>query len=679
MRSVRSWFNSALYKKNLTRFWPIWGSYLAIWLFMFPIALILDNYGNPVRFAHRYVLEDIVEVGLPLAVAFALVAAAAVWSYLCNNRSVCLMHTLPVRREGLFLTNFLSGMTFMIGPNLVVFVLTLLAELAVGEVDVFSLVVWLASVSLMEVFFFSFATFCAMFTGHILGLPIFYGILNGLAAGLVALIDLALSRFVFGYSGMEGFYRVAEWLTPVWKLVENLEVRRQQVNGEYLDTTAWLSGFGYILVYVLVGLALAGLALVLYRRRHMERVGDAVTVTWMRPVFQYGVAFCCALAFGSLLYEMFRGALPDGAWTLLAFMLICGAVGYFAARMILEKSFRVFHTWKGCLPFLAVLILLTVVVEMDLTGYERYVPGEAEVKMIQITAVSTRPYDDAEYLALIEETDPEIVRAVLDLHQTVVDEREFIEKNQSGWYYSEETPEGYYIRSRGFSGFNVIYTLKDGKTVAREYAGALLVDAGDLETTDSLTYKLNALVNMPQVVEKAYGLSDEKAEDIIEMNLSSYYINEEDYSEFKDIEISEAAYEKVLDAVMADFAEGSIGRRYLMDDSERMENCLINDLEIVLYRGKEEDTKQMQPYIYAYEETVPASASTGVITERIVVTLQITSRHTLAALEEIGVLSGPVNLMTRAQMESVDRQWEDNGRSWENIHLEEFIWNTIGE
>lgn len=683
MRSERSWFNPTLFRKNLTRFWPVWGLYLTIWLFVLPITLVLDNYTAD-RFACRYVLESVQEIGLPMAVVFALLAAVAVWSYLCNHRSVYMMHTLAIRREGLFLTNFLSGMAFMVGPNIIVFVLTLLAELLSGAVDVGALLVWLVSVSLMELFFFCFATFCAMFTGHILGLPGFYAILNGLAAGLVVLIDFTLSSFVFGYSGVDGLYRVAEWLTPAWKMGDRLEVRREMVNGEYLDSTAWLAGTGYIFVYAALGLILAGLALALYRHRHMERVGDVVTVTWMRPVFQYGVAFCSALAFGTLLYEIFRGTLPDGAWTLLVFMLLCGAVGYFVARMLLEKSFRVFGYWKGCVPFLAVLVLLTAAVEMDVTGYERYVPQESEVAKIQISSLYTRPHDEAEYLGMADVTDPEIIRAVLDLHQTTVANRDFLENeaNTGGWNFGEETVAGYYIQNRMYSGFSVTYTLTDGKTVAREYNNALLIDAADLEDPASLTYKMDALVNLPQVVEKAYGLSDEKAEDVIGMSLSNYFVDEGNYLGVRDVEVSKDAYEKVLNALAADFAEGNIGRRYLLDTAERMENCFVNDLEIVFYRERETLGQKVQPYEYYYTSYVaPASIESprGVVTERITVTLQTSSRHTLAALNELGVLEEPVNLLTQAQNAQAEGKWETSGMDWNNIDLREFAWDILGE
>lgn len=674
MRSAKSWFNGTLYKKNLTRFWPIWGLYLLIWLFIFPITLILDDYTTD-RFACRTVLDYIGEIGLPLAVVFALLSAVAVWAYLCNNRSSCLMHTLPIRREGLFFTNFLSGMTFMVGPNLVVFVLTLLAEAATGVVDVGALVMWFFAVTLMELFFFCLATFCAMCTGHILGTPVFYGVFNVLAAGVTALVDLALDQFVFGYTGVERFYSVAEWLTPAWKLMDNLDVRVEQVNGEIVNSTAWLSGFGYILVYVILGLILAGCALVLYQRRHMERAGDVITVAWMRPVFQYGVAFCCALAFGSLLFEIFRYDLSDTAWMLLFFMLICGAAGYFIAKMLLEKSFRVFHCWKGCIPLLAALVVLVCVMEFDVTGYERRVPNEEDVESVYICNINTAPYDEGNFVNM-EGSDPAVIHAALDVHQAIVDNKESIENDSYGGLWGQVTDLGYSVRTKDYTSINVTYYLEDGKSICRDYT--VPVFAEEQSEPQSLTAKLDTLINLPQVVEECYGLTDESADNIIEMNLSSYRVDDE-YDGYEDVVISQDAYEKVFEAVVADFAEGNIGRRYLMDDEERMNNCFVNDLEIVFYRGRtKEETAENAPVVVADTKLMPTDTEPDIITERITVTVQTTSKHTIAALTEIGVLEKEVNLLTQAQLEMANAAWDENGGSWTGVDLADFAWDTIG-
>lgn len=672
MRSGKSFFNLTLYKKDLTRFWPVWVLYLVIWMFILPFNLILTDYANPsLRFSQKQVLDSIPQAGLALAVIFSLMAAMAVWSYLYNNRSTCLMHTLPMRREGLFLTNFLSGMTFLAGPNLVIFVLTLLAEAIFGCVVVGPLVMWFFAVTLMELFFFCFATFCAMFTGHILGLPAYYGILSVLPFGLVGLFDATMSRFVFGYDGVDGLYTLARWLTPVWNLMASLEVRRvEEIGAGMIERVHYeFPTLGYILVYALLGLALAVIGLIVYRRRHMERAGDAVTVGWVRPVFQYGVAFCCALAFGTLFFEIFRWVLPETAWTLLVLMLISGTVGYFLAKMILEKSFRVFYCWKGCLPFLAALIVLVGAMEFDLTGFERKVPDVKKVASVSVSGLYTRPYDAGQYINIVDCSDTEVIQAVLDLHRAVVDNKEFIEDNQNLWG-EEQHEDGYYTDTIVYTGFFVSYHLKNGDTISRNYDGRIPVFAGELNDPQTVSGKYCALINMPQVIEDTYGLSDETADKLLDVTLSGYYFDDgqEGYETFA---LPKEAHETILNAVKADLAEGGIGRRYPMDDQERMNHCFVNDLTFVFYRPLNVAVVDGNPQGQRVESPTVDAA------EEITVTLQTTSRHTLAALKQVGALEKPLYLFTQAQRSKATLARETNGDAWNDAAA--FAEDIIGD
>ena len=124
MQSKTSFFNQTLFRKNLTRFWPLWVVPTFVGA-LFPMAMLthLLRYGPEGLFgrgADSYALEftgiyyDVAAYAVPIiSLCYAVLVALAVWSYLFNNRSTGLMHTLPIRREGLFLTNFLSGMTMM--------------------------------------------------------------------------------------------------------------------------------------------------------------------------------------------------------------------------------------------------------------------------------------------------------------------------------------------------------------------------------------------------------------------------------------------------------------------------------------------------------------------------------------------------------------------------------------
>ncbi|MEG2037591.1 MAG: hypothetical protein RRZ93_06340, partial [Ruthenibacterium sp.] len=45
MRSVTSYFNRTLFAKNLSRFWPLWAIYSAIWLVMLPLMQFVQLHG----------------------------------------------------------------------------------------------------------------------------------------------------------------------------------------------------------------------------------------------------------------------------------------------------------------------------------------------------------------------------------------------------------------------------------------------------------------------------------------------------------------------------------------------------------------------------------------------------------------------------------------------------------
>ena len=217
-KAPNPWWNAALLRKNATRFWPIWGAYGAA-LMLMPLLLLTDGLN---RTNYVYSVEDIAigvltfacPIGLVLAAVFSIFAAMAVFSYLYNPRSVGLMHALPIRREGLFLTNYVSGLAFMVVPQALVFVLTLGVSALLGAVPVGALIQWLLSQVCFVLFFYSFAVFCAMFTGNILALPVFYGVLNFLAGGLNILLNQLLQQFVYGYYGSYIMEQAAYWLTP---------------------------------------------------------------------------------------------------------------------------------------------------------------------------------------------------------------------------------------------------------------------------------------------------------------------------------------------------------------------------------------------------------------------------------------------------------------------------------
>ena len=643
MQSGTSYFNKTLFAKHFARFWPIWGLYGLIWTVCLPLGILAGSRSGWMAADARVLPLNYldttgwVSAATLLAAVFGLLAAMAVFSYLYSARSVSLFHALPLRREGLFLTSYLAGLGFLILPNLAVFLLALAAEAACGAVVFSSLFTWLVVSSLLGLFFYSFAVFCAMFTGHILALPAFYVVLNGLAAGLAVLFGQMAHEFLFGFDGAAWLSGIATWLSPVLCLsachVVIPTVMDAAGNGRADYASAYFTGLGYVALYALVGVALAALALAVYRRRQLETAGDVVSVSWVRPVFKYGVAFCAAVALGETLYSLFSALLPRGAWGLLLMLLLWGAAGYFVAEMLLRKKFWVFRgSWKGCVVLLCCLTAAMCLMEFDVTGFERRVPDPARVQSVSLDAGSTAPYDDANGRTLTLET-PEELAAVTELHRAIVARKAAIEGAEPDYTY-EQLDSGLEVETSGQAWVQLRYTLTDGSVVTRSYRIPLTQEA--LDDPDTPAARLDALLNAPGQAEKAYFGAMAEGDYLISAVVTQPYYDEEGAYYYDEKPVDSAGLEELWSAVQADLADGSLGRRYLLENQARLENCYVNDLILTFRRAGQ------------------AARADGSDTYSVTVTLQTTGARTLAALEQYGFDLD--SLLTQAQAQLKERQ-----------------------
>ena len=642
MQFGTSYFNKTLFAKHFARFWPIWGLYGLIWTVCLPLGILAGSRSGWMAADARVLPLNYLDTtgwfsaATLLAAVFGLLAAMAVFSYLYSARSVSLFHALPLRREGLFLTSYLAGLGFLILPNLAVFLLALAAEAACGAVVFSSLFTWLVVSSLLGLFFYSFAVFCAMFTGHILALPAFYVVLNGLAAGLAVLFGQMAHEFLFGFDGAAWLSGIATWLSPIlccppagWSSPPS-PMPPAQV-GDY--ASAYFTGLGYVALYALVGVALAALALAVYRRRQLETAGDVVSVSWVRPVFKYGVAFCAAVALGETLYSLFSALLPRGAWGLLLMLLLWGAAGYFVAEMLLRKKFWVFRgSWKGCVVLLCCLTAAMCLMEFDVTGFERRVPDPARVQSVSLDAGSTAPYDDANGQGLLLDG-PEDIAAVTELHRAIVARKAAIEGAEPDYTY-EQLDSGLEVETSGQAWVQLRYTLTDGSVVTRSYRIPLTQEA--LDDPDTPAARLDALLNAPGQAEKAYFGAMAEGDYLISAVVTQPHYDEEGAYYYDEKPVDSAGLEELWSAVQADLADGSLGRRYLLENQARLENCYVNDLILTFRRAGQ------------------AARADGSDTYSVTVTLQTTGARTLAALEQYGFDLD--SLLTQAQAQLKERQ-----------------------
>ena len=557
MQSKTSFFNVTLFRKNLTRFWPLWGgaSFLGS---LFPLALLLQlmrgrtDLIHPLEVTEAY--YNVLAYAVPiLSLIYAILCAMLVWSYLYNARSVGLMHTLPVTRRELFVTNFLSGMAMMLIPYAVTGLLCVLISLAFGVLEPAGLLVTILGVLGESFFYFAAATLVAFMVGNVFALPAVYFLLHFLAPLLDWLLCLFAGNFIFGlnswYSG------VVEFLSPTVYLMEQLHVvctyEEVQAVTELTHTdgyitrltavaleNAWLIG-----VYALVGVVFLALAYVLYARRRSESAGDVVAVGWMKPVFRFGLAALAALLGGQALYALFWGSFQDGryydALPMAVCMLVAGAIGYYAASMLLAKSLRVFRkSWKGLVLVAVGCIALCCVLRFDLLGISRRVPEASQVEKLEFYAA------DNTY-RLYPGEDDALLEQVRSLHKAIVADQDYVrtyeDSDRRYLVVSDDTMTETYIR--------FIYTLHNGLKVERRYSIPLTKYRMNQDGTyDRL---LDTLVNSDAM--KAMRLH--AGDDRYTINSGNLYL--ETSGNYFDLSSRESA--AILDAVARDALSGDWG------------------------------------------------------------------------------------------------------------------------
>lgn len=484
MRSETSFFNKTLIRTDIRRYWPVLFAYVAVWM-----SLPLTQWTQAHFYQEQYFPGDTIYEMMPAALGIALVfgciMAMAVFSYLTNSRAVGLMHSLPVRRTTHFVSHVSAALLMFTAGNVLVALLTLLVQAVTGSAAVMDVLVWVAVVTMLDVFFFSMALLCCMFTGWLLAVPVLYGALNCIVWVVQALLQSLGGLFYFGYVSAS-VSRGVMWCTPVMKLISAMDQYYYQTPNGVLTYGQYQEQFPMtnmprcmggelwktLAIYTVVAIVLLAISWVLYRMRSSESAADPVAFGWAKPIFRYGIALLGGLAVGLGLYVILA---VNSRQVQLPLLLVCfiamGIIAYFAASMVIAKSFKVFRSgWKGAIAVSVVLVVVCLVTKMDPTGFARRIPAPEDVASVSLN-VSYGNGSSGDC------TDAETIAAALATHEAILTYGEPTNFDANWW--------GIYIH----------YTLKDGRSMYRTYN----LDEQQIKTTPELKEALNHVLNTDEV------------------------------------------------------------------------------------------------------------------------------------------------------------------------------------
>lgn len=309
--------------------------------------------------------------------------------------------------------------------------------------------------------------------------------------------------------------------------------------------------FMILAAYALAGLVIALIALLLYRTRKSEMTGSTVAFPWATPIFKYGVAFCTAVALGQFLYYFLFGRYRSSGSDSLPGTILCmaaaGLVGYFAAEMLIKKSFRVFRAGaKGAAIVSLALVLLGVAMNFDLTGYEKRVPDESEIESAFYTFSG---------MTNVTTDDADTIRRLTAAHRAIVKNRNEQARIADAWD-ADTLSQSDYDDIEPFS-LRLTYYLKDGSQLSRSYS--LYLRRSDLTVPSSVTARVNALYMCREsVLCRVLGYGYEHLGDTPRF-LDSYCYYYDENSNTKDYALTAAQAGQVYAALMQDVQDSDNG------------------------------------------------------------------------------------------------------------------------
>lgn len=473
MKSKTSFFSPTIFKKDLTRFLPLWAIYLIVGLLLCVTSIGYSDWADAEEFAFS------LEWMAAAMCIYALISTQLLFGDLFQGRLCNAIHALPVRREGLFFTHYAAGMVMGVMPNLLI---ALVAMFSMGKFW-FVALLWCLATVLMYFLFFNIGVFAIFNAGNRLGAVGIYALVNFFAMLAMWYFEVIYLPMLYGLVMTDSIREYFHWFSPAVHMVncDNwLKIVHDPTCACHLSDYALhytvckytFKGFGdgwlYLGLLSAISVAIAGASLLLYRRRHMESAGDFVAFKPMGVVF----TLIASAGVGALLYIV-----AEESYIGLFIGLI---LGFFLCKMLLDRTIKVFYkvSFLQLGAFLLVIALTLGMTYFDVAGVESRIPDVEDVKSVTIAdsylaewrleSISMEQPQEANRSVAVDVavdpfyayakdgqltlTKPEDIEQIRQIHQLLLEEGDASKNNMFN-----------------FKTVTLHYVLKNGKTVTRYY------------------------------------------------------------------------------------------------------------------------------------------------------------------------------------------------------------------
>ena len=532
MKSRISFFNKAIFRKNITRFFPVWVLYT-----IFLLLILASTVQARTTAIVAREITDFIGPMVWLNLAYGFLCGVLLVGDLFQGRMCNALHALPLRRETWLGTHIVTGILFSLVPNVLVSIVATVLMVDYAYLVLF----WLAAATLQFLFFFGTALFAAVCAGSRLGMAAVYGIFHFITALIYALAELFYEPLLYGIRlDSDAFYR----LFPVTQLQLS-----KYVDVDYSPTTLDLVYKGivgetwiYLGLCAAVGVLFMGLALLVYRRRHLESAGDFLSLRPLQPVF----LVLYTLGAGAIIF-LFSGLfIGDPDYVFLAVGLV---VGFFTGQMLLSRTVNVFRK-KNFIRF-AILIaafgLSLGLAKLDPLGITKIVPKTEDVQWATIYSSDYDYYYSEVYkYNNFRITDPEEIDRLQQFHKLLINDR------------AEKTSPGVKV--------NIFYVRKDGTRLTRYYEIPAQSPLGQQAKTYFSDMRYIFQTNEPQLLHKH---SESVSIDCYEQELLEKWGFSDSTNGITNITLKDPQkIAGLLDAIAADCRDGNMAQDWAFFQEE---------------------------------------------------------------------------------------------------------------
>ena len=446
--------NKTVLKTDITRFAPVWASYL-LGLAMMVLLQFSGGSDDAAKTSIVYDFNRLCMLGVGINGLYALVVVQALFGDLLNPRLCNALHAMPVTRDGYYGAHLIAGLLFALVPNCLVLLPTsLLLPRQVASVSLLSLL----ALSLQYIFYLGTALTAVQLAGNRIGMVLIYGILNFATVLLYWFVAMVFIPLTYGKDIS------ISWVARICPTVAMYE-------GTYFAPVDHSYYIGDTYHYVFDGISMgdvwlkaavcAGLGVVcmaiaqlLYRKRRLETAGDLVAYSILSPFFLALYTLTVAAFLHLAVKQLTQGAISE------YFFLPLGLIaGYVTGLMLLRRTSRVFR-WRLLVPLggiLAVCALCVLSIATDAFHVIRRVPDVQDVQSVVLAPVQMS-YSNAA-LTLTEKDE---IEDILAYHQGALRNwqkqvGDCLLQREGHW-----SPGDYY-------NIQLRYTLKNGSTFQRRY------------------------------------------------------------------------------------------------------------------------------------------------------------------------------------------------------------------